>query len=202
MAPPTLVATPSTSFNVTVHVGDGALLTDSLSATARVPVSRRRPRPLHRRHTRLHECRLRGRGQLRRNETGGAGAGLIRDHGDSTEPPESGAFVHVARGGIEPPTYRFSGGRSYQLSYLAVPHCRAQRGSKDPGESSGHRSAESAAINAGGDRSVSNPCHRRTSSWSRPSRPWRRAIRRRRRRRTRPRRLRLWRSSTAGGPRR
>ena len=26
----------------------------------------------------------------------------------------------VARGGIEPPTYRFSGGRSYQLSYLAV----------------------------------------------------------------------------------
>jgi hypothetical protein len=27
----------------------------------------------------------------------------------------------VARGGIEPPTYRFSGGRSYQLSYLAVP---------------------------------------------------------------------------------
>src|SRR6266496_2948231 len=27
----------------------------------------------------------------------------------------------VARGGIEPPTYRFSGGRSYQLSYLANP---------------------------------------------------------------------------------
>src|SRR3954451_10196745 len=27
----------------------------------------------------------------------------------------------VARGGIEPPTYRFSGGRSYQLSYLAAP---------------------------------------------------------------------------------
>jgi hypothetical protein len=26
----------------------------------------------------------------------------------------------VARGGIEPPTYRFSGGRSYQLSYLAA----------------------------------------------------------------------------------
>jgi hypothetical protein len=25
----------------------------------------------------------------------------------------------VARGGVEPPTYRFSGGRSYQLSYLA-----------------------------------------------------------------------------------
>ncbi len=26
----------------------------------------------------------------------------------------------VARGGVEPPTYRFSGGRSYQLSYLAM----------------------------------------------------------------------------------
>jgi hypothetical protein len=26
----------------------------------------------------------------------------------------------VARGGVEPPTYRFSGGRSYQLSYLAA----------------------------------------------------------------------------------
>ena len=24
----------------------------------------------------------------------------------------------VARGGVEPPTFRFSGGRSYQLSYL------------------------------------------------------------------------------------
>ena len=29
------------------------------------------------------------------------------------------AHEHVARGGVEPPTYRFSGGRSYQLSYLA-----------------------------------------------------------------------------------
>jgi hypothetical protein len=26
----------------------------------------------------------------------------------------------MARGGVEPPTYRFSGGRSYQLSYLAM----------------------------------------------------------------------------------
>jgi hypothetical protein len=31
----------------------------------------------------------------------------------------------VARGGVEPPTFRFSVGRSYQLSYLAV---RAGRG--------------------------------------------------------------------------
>ena len=27
----------------------------------------------------------------------------------------------VARAGIEPATFRFSGGRSYRLSYLAVP---------------------------------------------------------------------------------
>jgi hypothetical protein len=31
-----------------------------------------------------------------------------------------GEFLLVARGRIELPTYRFSGGRSYQLSYLAV----------------------------------------------------------------------------------
>lgn len=29
-------------------------------------------------------------------------------------------FGLVARGGVEPPTFRFSVGRSYQLSYLAV----------------------------------------------------------------------------------
>ena len=31
----------------------------------------------------------------------------------------------MARGGVEPPTYRFSGGRSYQLSYLAM-NCGCQ----------------------------------------------------------------------------
>ena len=31
----------------------------------------------------------------------------------------------VARGGVEPPTYRFSVGRSYQLSYLAGPEDQA-----------------------------------------------------------------------------
>jgi hypothetical protein len=39
--------------------------------------------------------------------------------------PGSGAgirvLVLVVRGGVEPPTFRFSGGRSYQLSYLTVP---------------------------------------------------------------------------------
>src|SRR5690349_12100012 len=34
----------------------------------------------------------------------------------------------VVRGGVEPPTFRFSGGRSYQLSYLTVP------GPLSPGE--------------------------------------------------------------------
>ncbi len=39
-------------------------------------------------------------------------AHALREHG----PPTSG----VARAGIEPATFRFSGGRSYQLSYLAA----------------------------------------------------------------------------------
>ena len=34
----------------------------------------------------------------------------------------------VARGGVEPPTYRFSVGRSYQLSYLAKPRKPYRRG--------------------------------------------------------------------------
>lgn len=34
--------------------------------------------------------------------------------------PYSPAKGYVARGGVEPPTFRFSVGRSYQLSYLAV----------------------------------------------------------------------------------
>ena len=33
----------------------------------------------------------------------------------------------VARAGIEPATFRFSGGRSYRLSYLAVPTRREPR---------------------------------------------------------------------------
>ena len=38
----------------------------------------------------------------------------------STVSQDSGhPVMSVARGGVEPPTFRFSGGRSYQLSYLA-----------------------------------------------------------------------------------
>ena len=50
---------------------------------------------------------------------------------ETSEGPAIGTFsnfvsLEVARGGIEPPTYRFSGGRSYQLSYLAVSNCAAR----------------------------------------------------------------------------
>ena len=40
---------------------------------------------------------------------------------DARRPPRvlGGLRLPVARGGVEPPTYRFSVGRSYQLSYLA-----------------------------------------------------------------------------------
>ena len=34
----------------------------------------------------------------------------------------------VVRGGVEPPTFRFSGGRSYQLSYLTVAGGLSYRG--------------------------------------------------------------------------
>lgn len=46
----------------------------------------------------------------------------IDGHEDCAVEQTSAALVvrQVARGGIEPPTYRFSVGRSYQLSYLAV----------------------------------------------------------------------------------
>src|SRR6185312_11976138 len=49
----------------------------------------------------------------------------------SPRSPERGlclTLLSVARGGVEPPTFRFSGGRSYQLSYLAVDGAGAPTG--------------------------------------------------------------------------
>ena len=41
------------------------------------------------------------------------------------QPDETGLrLIWVARGGVEPPTFRFSVGRSYQLSYLAEPETK------------------------------------------------------------------------------
>lgn len=57
------------------------------------------------------------------------GVGLGRsDFGFSPKPPNAKKTTRrqvvllVARAGIEPATFRFSGGRSYQLSYLAGRH--------------------------------------------------------------------------------
>jgi hypothetical protein len=41
-------------------------------------------------------------------------------HHGSTWCVSAGQEVIVVRGGVEPPTFRFSGGRSYQLSYLTL----------------------------------------------------------------------------------
>jgi hypothetical protein len=38
----------------------------------------------------------------------------------------------VVRGGVEPPTFRFSGGRSYQLSYLTVARALDAEGTPGP----------------------------------------------------------------------
>jgi hypothetical protein len=41
-------------------------------------------------------------------------------HHGSTWCVSAGQRLSVVRGGVEPPTFRFSGGRSYQLSYLTL----------------------------------------------------------------------------------
>ena len=45
---------------------------------------------------------------------------MIKDLGLPRLTSPAGTSEVVARGGVEPPTFRFSVGRSYQLSYLAV----------------------------------------------------------------------------------
>lgn len=42
-----------------------------------------------------------------------------RVRGAISRSPHESLQSEVARGGVEPPTFRFSVGRSYQLSYLA-----------------------------------------------------------------------------------
>ncbi len=47
---------------------------------------------------------------------------VVQEASDSSShiPCSESTYRDVARGGVEPPTFRFSVGRSYQLSYLAV----------------------------------------------------------------------------------
>ena len=54
----------------------------------------------------------------RRSLTANPGTIPVDNRGNLTR--QNTRSIEVARGGVEPPTSRFSGGRSYQLSYLAV----------------------------------------------------------------------------------
>ena len=77
-----------------------------------------------------------------------AAVGVMKrgDQGSCTPDETAGQQTHhvpqqVARGGVEPPTFRFSVGRSYQLSYLADtrPDHRSARASRTlPERSGGH----------------------------------------------------------------
>src|SRR5699024_12775045 len=74
--------------------------------------------------------------------------------GNEGEPhPHRRPEFWVARGGIEPPTFRFSGGRSYQLSYLAasVARVRAERTSARHRRAPASIGAGSAAPDTGDD---------------------------------------------------
>ena len=61
-----------------------------------------------------------------------AGGGSRSENDEAA--PRSGCGLLVARGGVEPPTFRFSVGRSYQLSYLALT-CRATPTGLEPATS-------------------------------------------------------------------
>ena len=94
----------------------------------------------------------------------------------------------VARGGVEPPTFRFSVGRSYQLSYLAVLRSLVREGLRlrvatptglEPATSAvtGRRAnqlrygALGKAFTAYPQRD-SNPCYRRERAGSWAARRW------------------------------
>ena len=57
----------------------------------------------------------------------------------------SAVLVVVVRGGVEPPTFRFSGGRSYQLSYLTL------AGPPSTGHQAQHRQAQPSTDPSGPD---------------------------------------------------
>src|SRR5215467_11321443 len=55
----------------------------------------------------------------------------VRLPGDDAGSPGNAVDL-VVRGGVEPPTFRFSGGRSYQLSYLTLAGRRRQNVRRAP----------------------------------------------------------------------
>ena len=61
------------------------------------------------------------------------GCGWIEWRVRADEKPLNCARTVVARAGIEPATFRFSGGRSYRLSYLAGRHRVPRRGGDPDG---------------------------------------------------------------------
>ncbi len=48
------------------------------------------------------------------------GGTVMPQHQDTRESRRQRRVREVVRGGVEPPTFRFSVGRSYQLSYLTM----------------------------------------------------------------------------------
>ena len=85
-----------------------------------------RPRRSSRNLARLRPRSPRARGRSRRHLRSGRqrlalAKVLARQHGRNEQEQRFRCSRLVVRGGVEPPTFRFSGGRSYRLSYLTVP---------------------------------------------------------------------------------